>query len=110
MIHVTDVSISFAGQVVLDGLSWHVRRGRRIGLVGPNGAGKSTLLKVISGRVTPDSGVVSKGSTTTIGYLHQDVQEQDSENTVLEEALHAFDDVLRLEREVESITRRHRRA
>ncbi len=104
MIYLTNVSVAFGGQVVLDGLTWAVRPGVRTGLVGPNGAGKSTLLRAISGTQPVDGGEVSFEGGTTVGYLTQDVQEMPGETTVLEAALDAFAEVLGRERAVRDIT------
>src|SRR5215213_5479248 len=41
---------------LLDGLSWSIGPGDRIGLIGVNGAGKTTLLRLLAGEITPDSG------------------------------------------------------
>lgn len=41
----------------LDDVSFTVRKGETMGFIGKNGAGKSTLLKIITGVVTPTSGV-----------------------------------------------------
>jgi branched-chain amino acid transport system ATP-binding protein len=50
------------GQVlVADGLSLAVEDGQLLGIVGPNGAGKTTLFGMISGDVSPDSGVITLG-------------------------------------------------
>ncbi len=104
MIYLTNVSVAFGGQVVLDGLTWAVRPGVRTGLVGPNGAGKSTLLRVIAGTQAVDGGEVSFEGGTTVGYLTQDVQEMPGETTVLDAALDAFADVLAAERAVRDLT------
>ena len=104
MLTVQDLHLAFGGRVLFDGLSWTVRGGERVGLVGPNGAGKSTLLRVIAGDQTPDAGGVVYEGGATVGFLRQDTQEQDVEATPLEDALRAFDDVLRLEAEAEALT------
>ncbi len=42
----------------LNGISFELNDGDRLGIIGPNGAGKSTLLKVLAGIYTPSSGYV----------------------------------------------------
>lgn len=41
----------------LDDISFSVKPGEMVGYIGPNGSGKSTTIKVLSGILTPDSGV-----------------------------------------------------
>jgi len=53
---IQDVSKSFGPQRVLDGVSFHVRRGETLAVLGRSGTGKSVLLRVIVGLQTPDSG------------------------------------------------------
>jgi len=53
-----NVSKSYHGRRVLDGVSITVREGEIYGLVGRNGAGKTTLMKSILGLVSPDSGEI----------------------------------------------------
>ncbi len=102
MIQVQNISLSFGGQVLFDDLSWTLKPGFRTGLIGPNGAGKSTLLKIITGELKPDNGTVSLSSTSTVGYLKQDVHERESDETVIDVALEAFKKVQHLqEREAE---------
>ncbi len=89
---------------MLRDLSWHIKPGKRIGLIGPNGAGKSTLLKLISGKIQPNEGTLSSAGSRTIGYLSQDTQEIDSNNTVLNEAMTAFQKIFDLQAAEESVT------
>jgi ATPase subunit of ABC transporter with duplicated ATPase domains len=53
-----DVHVGFGVRAVLDGADLIVADGDRVGVVAPNGVGKSTLLKVLSGELSPESGVV----------------------------------------------------
>jgi ABC-2 type transport system ATP-binding protein len=43
----------------VDGVSFTIERGERVGFLGPNGAGKTTTLKVLSGLLHPTSGEVT---------------------------------------------------
>ena len=50
---------------VLNGVSFHVRRGEALGIMGRNGCGKSTLLKIVCGVYLPDTGRVSARAAIT---------------------------------------------
>ena len=58
VLEVEDVSVSFSGRTILDGVSFEVRDGEFTGLIGSNGVGKTTLLRVILGLQRPDTGQV----------------------------------------------------
>jgi ABC-2 type transport system ATP-binding protein len=47
--------------VAVDGISFEIAPGERVGFLGPNGAGKTTTLKVLSGLLHPTEGEVSVG-------------------------------------------------
>ncbi len=51
-----EISKSYRGRKVVDGVSVSVAVGEVVGLLGPNGAGKTTSFYMIVGLVTPDSG------------------------------------------------------
>ena len=57
------------------------------------------------GEYTPSVGTVEKGKETTIGYLHQDLLSFDTNETILEVTLSAFEEVKRIEKELEEITK-----
>ena len=46
------------GSNVLDGLSFTVTSGERVGILGPNGCGKTTLFRILSGEYDYDEGEV----------------------------------------------------
>jgi ATP-binding cassette subfamily F protein 3 len=71
-IYLNNIVHSYASKVVLDGVTWEIQEGAKIGLVGPNGAGKSTLLRLITGDLRPDSGSITRQKRTKIGYLAQE--------------------------------------
>ena len=58
LLNVADVVKHFGPEPVLNGVSFEVRPGEKLGLVGPNGAGKTTLLRILAGQLEPDSGTV----------------------------------------------------
>jgi ATP-binding cassette, subfamily F, member 3 len=95
---VSNLSKTYRGQRVLDGVNWFAPDRTRVGLTGMNGAGKSTLLKVIAGQIEPDSGEISLPRGTSVGYLPQEVIGI-SGRTVFDEAMSAFADLHALEAE-----------
>ena len=98
-----NVTFEFGARVIVEDATWHIQPNERIGLIGYNGTGKSTLLKVFTGQYLPSSGTVEKGRETTIGFLHQDLLSFDTEDSILQVALGAFEEVLLLEKEIEKI-------
>jgi ATP-binding cassette subfamily F protein 3 len=99
------VSKGYGGQQLLQDCTWRIGRGERIGLVGPNGAGKTTLCRILAGVEETDAGRVHRDSGVTVGYLPQEVTTGE-DRTVLAEALSGFDEVWRLEAELESLASR----
>ena len=71
VVNVEEVSKAFDIHPLLDLVSLGVSEGDRIGIVGRNGSGKSTLMKIIAGTEQPDSGRVTKSSSSKIGILSQ---------------------------------------
>jgi ABC transport system ATP-binding/permease protein len=73
LITLNDVSIAFAGPLLLNGVNLQIESGERLGLLGRNGAGKSTLLKILEGTLAPDSGEVIRQPNLRVAGLQQDV-------------------------------------
>ena len=96
-----NVTFEFGARTIVEDATWHIQPNERIGLIGYNGTGKSTLLKVLTGQYTVAAGSVEKGRETTIGFLHQDLLGFDTEDTILQVALGAFERVQQLEKEME---------
>jgi ABC transport system ATP-binding/permease protein len=65
------VHLEYPTQVVFESLTAGVNDGDRIGVVGRNGDGKSSLLGLLTGRVRPDAGRVTRRSGLRVGALSQ---------------------------------------
>ncbi len=101
-----DVTFEFGARIIVHDATWHIQPNERIGLIGYNGTGKSTLLKLIVGEYSPSAGSVERGRGTTVGYLHQDLLSFDTNDSILQVALSAFDKILLLEKEIEALGKR----
>ncbi len=103
LIGLQNVTFEFGARVIVSDATWHIQPGERIGLIGYNGTGKSTILKLLVGQYNPSKGTVEKGRDTTIGYLHQDLLSFDTNETITEVALGAFERVRELEKEIDQL-------
>ncbi len=103
MISLDNLTISYGGWTLFDGISFMINPKDRIGLVGKNGAGKTTLLRVITGEQQPTEGAVTINGECTIGYLPQQMRVADT-TTLIAETAKAFDEVLRIEADIERLT------
>lgn len=103
MISVSKVSVFIGGRDLFKDLSFMIKSKDRIGLTGKNGAGKSTLLKIIGGAQKPSSGSIDYSPGKTIGYLPQEMNFEYGQ-TVFNETLSVFKEVLSLEAEEKHIT------
>jgi len=102
MLNISNLSISFQGEFLFSDVTFMLNGGNRVGIIGKNGAGKSTLLKILSGELSPDTGTISTDKDTKIGYLKQDIDFVQG-RSVLQEAYQAFDEIIKIEKEIDSI-------
>ncbi len=72
LLQLSDISLTFGGDPVFEGLSLIVQERDRVALVGRNGSGKSTLMKVMAGLVEADRGDRVLAPQTSTGYMEQD--------------------------------------
>ncbi|NIX14317.1 MAG: ATP-binding cassette domain-containing protein [Candidatus Dadabacteria bacterium] len=103
MITIKELSLSFGSDKILNGLNWHIKGCKKIGLVGPNGTGKTTLLEIITGSISPDAGSISLPSNSVVGYLPQQFTLNNSQTSLLEETLTVFKDIKQLEQDNEQL-------
>lgn len=99
----TNLTFEFGARTIIEDATWHIQPGERIGLIGFNGTGKSTILKLLVGQYSPSSGLVERSRSTSMGYLHQDLLSFDTEDSILQVALGAFEKILQLEKEIEEL-------
>ena len=59
------------GHNVLEGLTFQIDQGERVGLLGRNGAGKTTLFRILTGELEPDEGQVTLGAGRRMGLISQ---------------------------------------
>src|SRR4029079_9968337 len=100
LVGLNNITFEFGARVIIQDATWHIMPGDRVGLIGYNGTGKSTILKLLVGEYKPRSGSVERGRDTTIGYLHQDLLSFDTNDSILEVAMGAFEKVKQLEKEI----------
>ena len=98
-----NLTFEFGARTIVRDANWHIQPNERIGLIGYNGTGKSTLLKLMVGDYSPSEGTVEKSRNTTIGYFHQDLLSFDSDQSIVEVAMQAFERVIKLEAEIEAM-------
>jgi branched-chain amino acid transport system ATP-binding protein len=67
LLELTDVSLSFGGLKVVDGLDLDVGEGEIVSVIGPNGAGKTTLFNLITGIYHPHTGDIRFDGQSIVG-------------------------------------------
>jgi ATP-binding cassette subfamily F protein uup len=73
LISLQEVSLGFGGPLLLEEINLQIERGEWVGLLGRNGMGKSTLLKLVTGELSPQSGVVARQQNLRVAYLPQEI-------------------------------------
>ena len=67
LLQLENVSLSFGGLKVVDGLDLHVKEGEIVSVIGPNGAGKTTLFNLITGIYRPQTGDILFDGQSIVG-------------------------------------------
>ena len=105
-ISVSNLSKEFeVGKKILDGLTFQIDQGERVGLLGKNGAGKTTLFKILTGELDWDDGEVHIAPGKGVGLISQ-IPVYPPEYTVEDVLQTAFQRLHDMEREMEELTAR----
>jgi len=85
VLHAEDLSKSYGGQKIFQGVSFDVKRSDKVAIIGPNGVGKSTLFRMLLKEVSTDSGLIRFGTNVFVGYYDQEQAKLDETKTIFEE-------------------------
>ncbi len=70
VLQISDLKVTLEGKVILENVSFTVRRGEVLTILGPNGAGKTVLLRALLG-IVPYEGLITWKKGARIGYVPQ---------------------------------------
>lgn len=71
-------------------ISFELYKGQKLGIIGENGIGKSTLLKTLNGNIPKLGGEFEYGYHVDMGYFDQQMEFEDTENTVFDDMYNTF--------------------
>ncbi len=100
-----NLTFGFLDGVLFKDAAFKVEETDKVGLIGANGTGKTSLFKLIIGEYSATEGGIVRGKDVRIGYMEQYLNCDDNQ-TLYDEALTVFSDVIRLEKELEEINQR----
>lgn len=98
-----NLTFGFLDGVLFKGAAFKVEENDRIGLIGANGTGKTSLFRLILGDYNASEGGIVRGKNLRIGYMEQYLSCDDSQ-TLYDEVLTVFSDVIEMEAQLEEIT------
>jgi iron complex transport system ATP-binding protein len=90
MLEINGLSCGYGKQVVLQGVSFAIKRGEFVGIIGPNGSGKTTLLRAITGLLRPFAGTISLEGRETHETARRELAQKVAVVTQLPEATPPF--------------------
>lgn len=100
ILSVQNLVFNFPTEDIFNDITFSIYEKDRVAFIGPNGCGKTTLIKLILGKEVPNKGNLTLLRGLTVGYLSQDVI-QSEENTLYQEALLVFEDLIKLEKDLQ---------
>ena len=82
---VEDLKKSYGENLIFENISMNVYKKDKVGIIGPNGVGKSTLFKILNNKLDKDQGEIKFGSRVIVSYFDQEMENLNSDNTVIDE-------------------------
>ena len=58
IIEFENVTLAYGNRIILDNISFKINEGQIFGMLGPNGVGKSTIFNLLTGLISPNSGII----------------------------------------------------
>ncbi|MBQ1212072.1 MAG: ABC-F family ATP-binding cassette domain-containing protein [Clostridia bacterium] len=107
ILSVSNVSLAFGTDVILEDISFSVNEGDRVGVVGRNGAGKTSLFRILLGEEDPTTGSFAYARGKTVACLEQNsCADADPDLTVTEYMYRGVPEIIALEAEIAATERR----
>lgn len=102
MINVSNVSLQFPDRKLFDDVNIMFSPGNCYGVIGANGAGKSTFLKILSGEISPSTGIVSMDKNERLAVLSQNHYGFE-DHTVIETVMMGYKEMYEIMKEKDAI-------
>jgi ATP-binding cassette ChvD family protein len=102
VIEANNVSKSYGGNILMEGLAFSLPPGGIVGIIGPNGAGKTTLFRMITGQDMPNTGTFRTGETVKLAYVDQSRDDLNPDKSIWEIITGGNDTIQLGKREVNS--------
>ena len=95
-----DLSKSFHEEILFSHCSFHIEDNEKAAIVGINGCGKTTLIRMILGLEKADEGVITFAKDKTVGYLAQNQDDMEQNNTIYDELLTTKAHIIKMEQDL----------
>lgn len=83
VIEATQLNYTLDGKKLVNDFSFLLTRGDKVGIIGENGCGKTTLVRLLLGELSPDSGIVRRGTSLNVAYFDQLRRQLNEQETVM---------------------------
>ena len=104
LLNLSNIKKYYGNNLILNNISLNIENNHKIGFVGANGSGKTTLFKIISNNLKQDDGEIFISKDTKIAYVDQFITSKFN-TTILEDALTTFNELIKIENELEIINK-----